>query len=326
MRLQAVPDEQTVQALIDSLPAKQPRRKKKYAAVAAAIAAAAVCSISAASVAVISLYHDETVNRYFPNYSTPEDEEEAPIAASNSRLRVTLDKTLCDGENIYMIFTAEALDGKPMYRQIEVPDERKTTWVDNYSIRVFISPDEAFPLNLTFTPNGYAKTSDEDIENNISRFVATYSSHKLAMYGIDDMIGTQYIRFTSEGMYDSPGNIFAGITLQAEVEKNLDIVTLTSENGRRAKLSQLGFFIDDYTFSEFQALVDADPDYKPSFALIRNDGSLLELKPNGTTEEDSTHWSVGDRLELGFNVLIDTDDYIGAVYDGVQFYLVNNEY
>ena len=301
MKLQAVPDEKTVGRLIDELPRKQPRSRKKLAGIAVTAAALALCSISAA--AVISYYHAESVDRFFSADELADDVLFTAVSADNGNFRITIDKIFCDGENVNMIFTVESLNGEPLY---EMPPESEFM-TSKYSITPEISPDGSFELNAGLHGEGWgASFTDEDMANNVYRFMLHYSAKQQQR----DILGETHFRF-AEFMYIAENdNPFKDIFLQTNIEKNIDAVTLHSEDGTEALMSQIGFYIKDFAPDDF--VKQSGGEEQPTVYYITNEGDKVPTNPNwlGCGPGGVTYTS---------DHVIDLDDYAGVELFGVQY-------
>ena len=304
MKMQAVPDAETVAGLIEMLPERRKRVRKRYAGIVIAASAAVLCSISAA--AVINYYHRESVERYFADDSQDTDIPAKAASAENDRFRITLDRTFCDGENVTMIFTVEPLDGEPFYKLFESPDASYE--MPKYSVNPELSPDGSFELNAGLHGSGcHASYTDEDRANNIFRFVFWYSARQSQR----DILGETHLRF-SEFMYIAePENPFRDIFIQTDVEKNTDSVTLYAEDGTEAVMSQVGFYIYNLDTEKFNAQRPAEG--LPEMYFITADGTREKAN-------DTNRFSAGtEGLQYLFDSVINLDDYAGFELMGVKY-------
>lgn len=307
MKTQALPDIKTVTELIEKLPEQAEKRRKRFGGAVIAIAAAAVLfGISAA--AVISLYHSESVERYISNAGTAAaDIKSEPISGENDRFRITLDRTFCDGENVSMIFTVEPLDGEPFFETIERNGE---TWDNSpkYSVTPELNPDSSFDFGTWVGIDGWHATyTDEDRENNIYRFILWYSANGNGR----DILGETYIRFAEFMYVAEPDNPFRDIVLKTDVEKNIGIEKLYAQDGTEAVMSQVGFYIYDYT-AELPEPSNVEPSV-PDAYFIRNDGTKEEV--------DVSNWFGVSQsgLFISFKNMIDLDDYKGFELMGIPY-------
>lgn len=298
MRSQAVPDEKTVERLILSLNVKKPVHPRKKM-IGAVIAAAAAIMLSISAAAVINYYHRESVERYINNDISDEDVQFRAVSAENDRFRITLDRTYCDGENVDMIFTVEPIDGEPFYEKTNAP---------KYSVTPELSPDGSFELNAGLYGSGsYSHYTDEDRENNIFRFVFHYCGRRIGR----GVLGETHLRFAEFMYIAEPDNPFKDIFLQTDVEKNTDSVKLYAEDGTEAVMSQVGFYIYDYSVEKFYA--ERNGEELPEVFLIKTDGSEEQV-------DVSNRFGVGpEGLYCKFGRLIELDGYAGAELAGQKF-------
>ena len=319
MKMQAMPDEKTINGLMERLPKKAPKSRTRFTGtVIAAAAAVAVLGVSAA--AIVNYYHQQSVEAFMGTGSSstgsePVVTDDSGLVSENEHFRFTVDKTFFDGDNLAMIITAESLDGTPWDRIPTIQmckDER------------FNSAD-LFPVRYSFST--WNSQAAQELPENIHPFIALLDSdylHTLPFKGDVDLTGDSYIRFFSGQVFTyinreqdtDENNIFHDITLRVNVEKNVQTKELFNSDGGRLTLSEIGFYSDRSSgVPEMFSDLNRGQTYfvSPEIKFINEDGTLTPFDEHYYSE-----WN-GDYCYSLFLSTIDLGGIAGIEIGGVRF-------
>lgn len=308
MKMQAMPDAETISGLMENLPQKAPKNRARLTG--AIIAAATIFTVGAGAVSVTAappiftanlqgnIYHSEALERMFDTTDFRGEIEKTPITGFNDKYRITLDNTFFDGENVTMLFTLEQTDGMPLYYAMET--DHGTVYLDKAAIRPLFSPDIYFKAENTFSAGyGGGVTTDEDVSGNISYTMVSFSIRS-EHCNIEEKT---YIKFEDRLSTDDR---FNNIILCTDIKENISKTVLYSADERAAELSQLWFYIHDY---------DVNVGLSDTVAyMIRNDGTkeLIDTSSGLWVSDDG-------ELALQLDKMIVLDDYSGVELNGVQY-------
>lgn len=266
--------------------------RRTFAVAAAAFIAAAAGAVAGS--AYISYYHEHSVDKYAKNSSSTAIEfDYDAVSSENSHFRVTIDKVLCDGENVMMIVTVDSLDGTSIF---------DATPEMSYNIG-------GQPYYKAWGGGyGYYDSQDE-LDGKTYSYVEYF--HPL------DNIGYEFgreitINFCQLGynpnLYNAGENMYEGISFDVMFKKNVKTADLYDSEGNKLMLSQFAIYTD-----EIPVFPEEDGGYKrDSFFYIANDGTRI---PH--TDLPGTYGN--NRTFLMFAEIIDIDDYKGIEVNGVEY-------
>lgn len=267
------------------------RLRRTFTVAAAAFAAMAVGAVAGS--AYISYYHEHSVDKYAKNSSSVEIEfDYDAMSAENSHFRVTLDKVLCDGENVMMIITVDSLDGTSIFDA---------------------SPYISYNINgQTYMANrgGYADYDEQDeLDGKTYSYVEYFHPYDKGGYDLEREITMSFSQLGYNGNLHDPGeNMYEGISFDILFEKNVKTAELYDSEGNKLMLSQFAIYSD-----EISVIPEDYEGYSgDSFYYITNDGTKI---PH--SDLPGTYGDIGTFLI--FSEIIDIDDYKGIEINGVEY-------
>lgn len=266
--------------------------RRTFTVAAAAFAAAAVGAVAGS--AYISYYHEHSVDKYVKNSSSVEIEfDYDAMSSENSHFRVTLDKVLCDGENVMLIITIDSLDG---------------TCVSDARPYISFSRDgQTYHAPWT---GGYAYYDTQDeLDGKSYSFVHYFPLRGRAGSDTVKELTLNFSQIGYNGDLHDPGeNMYEGISFDVMFKKNVNTADLYDSKGNKLILSQFAIYSDEIP------ILPEDHEGYPgdSFYYIAGDGTKIHH-----SDLPGTYGDGGTLLIL--SEIIDIDDYKGIEINGVEY-------